>query len=265
MLCAALRSPAGRRGFAFAMFLLVAGCAAVPGKRDPHDPWERMNRATYRFNSSLDHAIVRPLAKGYQKAVPHPVRTGISNALGNAGYTTTIANDLLQGKFKAFGSDIGRFLLNTTVGIGGLLDPATAAGIAKNDEDFGQTLGRWGVKSGPYLLLPVLGPSTLRDTVSRYPDWKTDLKNLPSNLWVNLTLDGLSLLGRRVEFLSADAVLTNSYDPYAFVRNAYLQHREFEVRDGDVPEEPTEEVPVDDDVTTPDAPKSPPGDSQSNP
>ena len=249
MLCAALRSPAGRRGMGLALIVLLTGCAAVPGKRDPHDPWERMNRATYRFNDTLDRGIVKPVAKGYKKVVPRPIRTGIANVLGNAGYTTTIANDLLQAKFKSFGNDVGRFLLNSTVGIGGLLDPASAAGIVKNDEDFGQTLGRWGVHAGPYLVLPVLGPSTLRDTVSLYPDWRTDLKSLPKDLWVRLGLDGLDLLGRRVELLGADEVLSNSYDPYAFMRSAYLQHREYEVKDGDVPEEPTEEVPVEDETT----------------
>jgi phospholipid-binding lipoprotein MlaA len=257
MLCAALRSPAGRRGIALLLLLLLTGCAAAPGKRDPHDPWERMNRATYRFNDSLDRAVVKPVAKGYKKVVPKVVRTGVANALGNAGYTTTMVNDLLQAKFKAFGSDIGRLVLNTTLGIGGLLDPASAAGIDKNNEDFGQTLGHWGVKSGPYMMLPVLGPSTLRDTVGIYPDRQTDMKNLPDNLWVNLSLDGLSLLGRRVELMSTEEMLTNVYDPYAFIRNAYLQHREYAVKDGDVPEEPTDEAPVEDEATTPEEPPNP--------
>jgi phospholipid-binding lipoprotein MlaA len=237
--------------------VLLAGCAVAPGKRDPHDPWERMNRATYRFNDALDRGLVKPIAKGYKKAVPRAIRTGLANVLDNAGYSTTIVNDLLQAKIKAFGSDVGRLVLNTTVGIGGLLDPASAAGLAKNDEDFGQTLGRWGVHAGPYVVLPVLGPSTLRDTVGLYPDWKTDLKNLPDDLWVRLSLDGLTLLGRRAEFLGTDEVLSNSYDPYAFMRNAYLQHREYEVKDGDVPEEPTEEVPVEDEPTAQDPPQGP--------
>jgi phospholipid-binding lipoprotein MlaA len=204
-----------------------------------------MNRATYRFNDGLDRAIVKPVATGYKKAVPHVVRNGIANALSNAGYTTTIANDLLQAKFKAFASDTGRFLINSTVGLAGLIDPATAAGIPKNDEDFGQTLGRWGVKPGPYFVLPILGPSTMRDTVGLYPDWKSDLKNLPDDIWVRLGLDGMSLLGKRVELLSVDEALANAYDPYGFVRNAYLEHREYEVRDGDVPDLPVEEEPVD--------------------
>jgi phospholipid-binding lipoprotein MlaA len=223
----------------------LAGCAAAPGKRDPHDPWERMNRATYRFNDALDRSISRPLAKAYKKVVPHLVRTGITNVFDNADYPTTIVNDLLQAKFKATLSDTGRFLLNSTVGLAGLLDPASDAGLAKNDEDFGQTLGRWGVPPGPYLMLPILGPSTVRESVGLYPDSQTNLRNLSKDRWVDLALYGLDNLGERVELLSTDDILANAYDPYAFIRNAYLQHREYKVRDGDVPEAPAEEEPVD--------------------
>jgi phospholipid-binding lipoprotein MlaA len=257
MQCAASRRPAACRGFLLALLLLVTGCSAIPGKPDPHDPLERMNRATFRFNHGLDRRVVRPVAKGYMKAVPHPVRMGISNVLSNAGYTRTIVNDLLQAKLKAFAGDTGRFLMNSVAGIGGILDPATAANLPKNDEDFGQTLGRWGIGPGPYLVLPVLGPSTVRDTVGLYPDWKTDLKNLPEDTWVNLSLDGLSLLGRRVELLGPDEAIENAYDPYAFVRNAYLQHREFEVHDGNVPEAPLEDEPVDEEPAAPDTPQRP--------
>jgi phospholipid-binding lipoprotein MlaA len=249
MQCADLRSPLGCRSLVIVLATLLSGCVTVPGKRDLRDPWEGMNRATFRFNDGLDRAIVKPMAKGYKKVVPQPVRTGIANVLSNAGYTTTIANDLLQAKFKACASDTARFLLNTTIGLAGLFDPATHAGLPTNNEDFGQTLGRWGVGPGPYIVLPMLGPSTARDTVGLYPDWKTDLKNLPDDLWVNLTLDALALLGKRVELLGMDDVLTNAYDPYAFMRNAYLQHREYEVRDGDVPETPADEEPLEEETT----------------
>jgi phospholipid-binding lipoprotein MlaA len=245
----ALRRPEGCRWVVIVIsacvVVLAAGCAAVPGKRDPHDPWERMNRATYRFNDALDRGVVKPVAKSYQRIVPHPIRTGIANVLDNAGYATTIVNDLLQTKIKACASDTGRFLLNSTVGLAGIFDPASSAGLAKNDEDFGQTLGTWGVHPGPYLVLPLLGPSTVRDTISMYPDSQTDLKSLPQDIWVDIGLFGLSRLGTRVELLSMDETLKNAYDPYAFVRNAYLQHREYEVRDGNVPEEPADEEPVD--------------------
>jgi phospholipid-binding lipoprotein MlaA len=255
MQCAALRPLVDSRGLLLALLMLVTGCAQIPGKPDPHDPWERMNRATDRFNHALDRRLVKPVAKGYMKTVPHPVRMGIANVLSNAAYTRTMVNDLLQAKLKAFTSDTGRFLLNSVVGIGGILDPATAAGLPKNDEDFGQTLGRWGVRPGPYLVLPVLGPSTVRDTAGLYPDWRTDLANLPDHRWVRLSLDGLWALGKRVEFLGPDEAIANAYDPYAFMRNAYLQHREFEVRDGNVPEAPSEEEPVEEEPTTPDTPR----------
>ena len=142
--------------------------------------------------------------------------------------------------------DTGRLLLNSTVGLGGIFDPATAAGLERNDEDFGQTLGRWGVHAGPYLVLPFLGPSTLRDGIGLYPDTRTDLKSLPQDIWVRVGLHGLSLLGKRVELLSMDETIANAFDPYAFVRNAYLQHREYEVHDGNFPETPVDEEPPDD-------------------
>ena len=261
MQCVALRLPAGHLRVVIAATALCAsllsGCAAIPGKPDPHDPWERMNRATYRFNDALDRAVVKPTAKAYKKVVPQPVRTGIANALSNAGYTTTIANDLLQAKFKTCVSDTGRLLLNSTVGLGGIFDPATAAGLAKNDEDFGQTLGRWGMHPGPYLVLPLLGPSTLRDGVGLYPDARTDLKSLPKNVWVGVGLHGMTMLGKRVDLLSTDEAIANAFDPYAFIRNAYLQHREYEVRDGDVPETPADEDSPDDSGTDSPPPSEP--------
>src|SRR6184192_541298 len=128
------------------LLLLTAGCAALPpGKRDPRDPWERVNRATYRFNDKFDRAIARPVARGYRAATPHFVQTGIRNVYDNVDTPIVMLNDLLQGQFKSFASDTGRLLVNTSVGIGGLLDPATALGLEKNDRDFGQTLGKWGV------------------------------------------------------------------------------------------------------------------------
>jgi phospholipid-binding lipoprotein MlaA len=256
MRCAALRPRFGCHWFVVLSLVALSGCAAVPGKRDARDPWERMNRAIYRVNDGLDRALVRPVAVGYKKVVPRPVRTGIANVLDNAAYTTTIANDLLQAKFKAFASDTGRFLLNSTVGLAGLIDVATDAGIAKNDEDFGQTFGRWGIGPGPYVVLPILGPSTLRDALALYPETKTNLKSLPNDVWVDIGLYGLSLLGDRVELLSTDAAVASAFDPYGFVRSAYLQHREYEVRDGDVPETPADEEPVEDDDAEPSGPDS---------
>ena len=146
--------------------LLLLGCATLPpGKRDPRDPWERMNRATYRFNDTFDRAIFQPVARGYREVTPHFVQTGVSNFFDNLEYPIVMVNDLLQGQIGPFFSDTGRLLLNTTVGIGGLMDPATRVGLEKNDREFGQTFGKWGIGTGPYFVIPFLGPSDVRDSV----------------------------------------------------------------------------------------------------
>lgn len=215
--------------------LLSAGCATVPsGKPDPRDPWERFNRSSFAFNDALDRAVAKPVAKAYKKVTPRVVRTGISNFVSNLSGITTVFNDVLQGKMRQAGRDSGRFLLNTTVGLGGLFDPATKAGLEKNSEDFGQTLGKWGVKSGPYLMLPILGPSTVRDTFGRIPDQFTYPINYVDNWRIRYGVRALDFLDLRAGLLDLDAQLEQSFDRYAFVRNAWLQRREFQVRDGNV-------------------------------
>jgi phospholipid-binding lipoprotein MlaA len=226
--------------------LVLAGCATTSSAtRSPHDPLEPMNRGIYKFNDALDRTVARPVAKAYHDHVPSPVRSGISNAIDNLAYPTTIVNDLLQGKFRATFSDIGRFLLNSTLGLGGLFDPASKVGIDKNDEDFGQTFGKWGVPAGPYLVLPFFGPSTLRDGPLIYPERYTDLRGYLGDWKTKWTLIGVGALDTRSELLSVDQVLRNAYDPYLFTRDAYLQRREYQVRDGNVPEEKMEEEPLD--------------------
>jgi phospholipid-binding lipoprotein MlaA len=218
--------------------LLLAGCAGAPvGKPDPRDPWEHFNRSMFVFNDKLDHAIARPVAKAYVKVTPRFVRTGISNAVSNLGTLTTVVNDALQGKVAQAGRDSARFLLNSTLGVGGLFDPATAAGLENNDEDFGQTLGKWGVKSGPYVMLPFLGPSTVRDTIARIPDQFTDPVNYLEDDSTRYTIVAIEFVDLRAGLLDLDAQLERSYDRYAFVRNAWLQRREFKVTDGNVPDE----------------------------
>ena len=222
---------------------LLTGCAATHGPATPGDPLERMNRATHRFNDAIDRAVLKPVAKGYKKGVPRVIRTGISNVLGHLVFPTTIVNDLLQLKLKDAAADIGRFVLNSTLGLGGLLDPATNAGIPRNAEDFGQTLGRWGVPPGPYLVLPLLGPSTLRDAPSMAVDGQTDLRvQLDLDNGTQLALGVLSVVSGRVELLALDDSLGAAYDPYALIRNAWLQRREYKVRDGDV----SDEAPLED-------------------
>lgn len=207
------------------------------------DRFEGYNRAMYRFNVGIDRAMLRPLAQGYAR-LPRPVRGGIGNFIGHLAYPDTIVNNFLQGKFRDGGKDLARFTLNTVVGLGGLFDPATAAGLQKNDEDFGQTLGAWGVPSGPYLVLPFLGASTVRDA----PTWALtnvlDGRSYIDQDAARYSLTALRLVDTRASVLVADAAVDQAFDPYAFVRDAYLQRREYKVRDGEVPmaiEEPLED------------------------
>ncbi len=201
------------------------------------DPLEKLNRATYAFNDALDRMLARPVARAYVKVVPAPVRKAVSNFTANLTYPEVIINDTLQGKFKDAGSDFARLLINTTVGFGGFGDPATRWGFQSHDEDFGQTLGHWGVPPGPYFMIPILGPSDFRDApgklVDSYASPYTYIKS-------TRTKDGLYLLtpfNNRVELLAADTTLRNAYDPYAFVRNAYVARRNYLVHDGNVAED----------------------------
>ncbi len=217
---------------------LLPACATLPsGERDSRDRFERTNRAIYRFNDALDRGVAKPVAKGYVKITPAPVRTGLGNFFSNLVYPTVVVNDLLQLKGKAFVSDTVRLVVNTTLGIGGLFDPATRFGLEARNEDFGQTLGRWGVPAGPYIMLPVFGPSSVRDTVGFVGDLYTDPKNYIKNDYVAYGLTGLSVVDKRAELLATEDVLARSYDPYSFIRNAYLQRREYLVKDGNVPDE----------------------------
>ena len=246
------------------LLALLAGCATT-NMGTPGDPLERMNRATYRFNDSLDRHVMRPVAKGYIKHVPSLIRTGIDNFLENLAFPTTIVNDLLQLKVKDTLVDLGRFTVNSTLGIGGILNPANAFGIPKNDEDFGQTLGRWGVPAGPYVVLPLLGPSSLRDAPAIYVDAQTDLRiTLDLDRTTEWALVGISLVNRRSELLPYDASFDSAYDRYAFIRNAWLQRREYQVKDGavedDIPQEELEDPGAVDDALPPDAAPDEPAD-----
>jgi phospholipid-binding lipoprotein MlaA len=242
---------------AVALLSSLAACASVPAgsKPDPRDHLERFNRAVYKFNSTLDHAILRPVARGYVKVTPRPVRTSVSNFLGNLGYTKTIGNDVFQAHFTDFGSDIGRLVVNTTVGVGGLFDPATRIGLEKHDRDFGQTLGKWGLPTGPYLMLPLLGPSDVRDTAGLVPDRFMSVDSYITNQGVVLGLGAVRVVDRRAQLLSADQTLDSAFDPYALVRSVWFQRRDYKVHEDRPPEQPLpseealppEELPPDSD------------------
>ena len=247
--------------------LLLCGCATLPpgSKRDPRDPWERFNRASYKFNDTIDRGVVKPVAKGYTH-LPQPMQTGVHNFFDNLDYPVTIVNDLLQGQIVPFFSDIGRFLFNSTVGLGGLFDPATAAGMQKNDRDFGQTLGKWGVPKGPYLVVPVFGPYTVRDGFGTITvDTFANPRNY-TTFWVNTGLWAVRGIDRRSRLLPLDATIQSAYDPYAFIRNAYLQNRDFKVHGGGSKNEEEQEQKLLEEAgeeqgateSTPQAPETPP-------
>ncbi len=242
--------------------LSASACVTLPpnSQRVPQDPWESWNRGVYKFNDVLDRAIAKPIAKGYVHVVPHPIRTGVSNFFDNLRMTTVMLNDALQGKFRASATDLGRFLLNSTVGIGGILDPASSAGLDKNNEDFGQTLGHWGVHAGPFVELPVFGPSDLRDAPARLVDAYTNPHAYIRNVYWKWGLYGAYLVDDRASLLPLDDTLQHVYDPYAFIRDAYLQRRAYLVSDGKV----SDEQLVDPGADSPDSDK-PEGDKPAPP
>jgi phospholipid-binding lipoprotein MlaA len=227
--------------------LLLAGCVTQPNaKKDPRDPFEGFNRASYKFNDALDRAVLRPAAKGYKAITPQFVETGVTNFFSNLGQPTVILNDLLQAKFKPAVNDTGRFLLNTTVGIGGLFDPASKAGLDKNDEDFGQTLGKWGAPSGPYLMVPFFGPSTVRDGFGSGVGVYTNPVHYVERNAIRYSLQGLNLIDARARRLSLDDTLNQTFDKYGFIRNVYLQQREYQVTDGAAPPPKFDDEPLED-------------------
>jgi len=187
-----------------------------------------MNRTTYRFNDKFDKAIARPVARAYRRT-PQFMQTGVHNFFTNLDYTIVIINDLLQGQLKPFAGDTARLVINSTVGIGGLLDPASRMGLDRNERDLGQTFGKWGLKTGPYLVLPLLGPSDVRDAFGRLGDNLSTPRAYIRNPYWNYGLYLLETIDSRARLLDASRILDSAYDPYAFMRNAYLQNRDFKV------------------------------------
>lgn len=227
---------------AVVMALLVSACANTKPTENAgnSDPIERINRGTYAFNSFFDRILFKHIAKGYNH-LPKPMRLGIGNFFSNLGTPVDIINNLLQGKPKAAGVETGRLLLNSTMGLGGLFDPASEVGLKEHSEDFGQTLGAWGASPGPYIVLPLLGPSSLRDGPAQIVDFATHPLLYYDNSSVRDKLSILLSIDRRAGLLSAEKALEDAYDEYAFVRDAYLQRRRFLVYDGDPPDEDFED------------------------
>ena len=196
------------------------------------DPWEGFNRVVFKFNDTLDTYALKPLAQGYQYITPQFLEDGIHNMYRNVGDVRNLANNVLQVKPHAAGVDTARLLMNTIVGVGGFFDVGTKMGLQRNDEDFGQTLGYWGLSSGPYLVLPLLGPSTVRDALGIYPDSYAEPYRYMHDVSARNTVAGMKIIDARANLLSAEKLITG--DKYIFIRNAYLQSREFKVKDGQV-------------------------------
>jgi phospholipid-binding lipoprotein MlaA len=235
-----LKKGVARVAFALIVVTASSACVTLPpnSPRAPQDPWESWNRGVYRFNDAFDRAIAKPVARTYVKVVPHPIRIGVTNFFANLETPTVLVNDALQGKILAAANDLGRFVLNTTLGLAGILDPATPAGLDKNNEDFGQTLGKWGVHPGPFVELPILGPSDVRDTPGRVVDGYTNPRQYIHNPWFKYGLYLPEVVDIRASLLPLDDTLKRTYDPYAFVRDAYLQRRAYLVSDGNGVDEP---------------------------
>jgi phospholipid-binding lipoprotein MlaA len=251
---AAPKHPLVRLTVVLLLLSTLSACASTTMRAaDPRDPFEPINRVSYAVNDGLDRAVIRPTAKVYRAVTPKFMQIGVTNVFSNAKYPVTLVNNALQGKFSAAASDTGRFLLNTTVGVGGFFDPATAAGLERHDEDFGQTFGVWGIGAGPYFVVPLFGPTTLRDGLGSLADDFSEPRSHLEDDSTRWSLWMFDKLETRVRLLDADAVLDRSGDPYAFVRSAYLQRREFQVRDGNVPAEDLESEFADEDESTPDA------------
>jgi len=211
--------------------LAVLPLSAAYAETDP-DPFEGVNRAIFRFNDTLDTYALKPVAKGYQKIAPQFVEDGVSNFFGNIGDVRSLTHDLLQAKFHAAGVDTGRLLVNTTFGLLGVVDVASRMGLARNDEDFGQTLGVWGVPSGPYVVVPLLGPRTVRDGLAGIPDGYLQPYPYMEHVPTRNVVRGADLIDTRASLLKVERMISG--DKYLFIRNAYLQTREFKVRDGQV-------------------------------
>jgi phospholipid-binding lipoprotein MlaA len=219
--------------------LSAAGCASVQ-KDDPRDPWEGWNRGVQSFNDNLDDYVMKPVATGYQKVAPEFVDRGVTNFFSNVEDIAVVANDLLQFKLVQTGMDTGRFFVNTTAGLGGFVDVASRLDLPKHNEDLDQTLGAWGIPAGPYLVIPLIGPSSPRGVVGLVGDTMSN----PIN-WVNPAAFAygsgtLRTIDTRADLLSATKIMDQaSVDRYEFIRNAYFQDRNYKIHDGNPP--PTSE------------------------
>lgn len=239
----------------------VAGCATTgPGTQHasgPNDPLEPFNRKMFAFNDKLDTYALKPVAKAYNNVVPSPVRTGVHNVFGNFSDAWSAVNQLLQGKIDNGARMTMRVLTNTVIGLGGILDPATPLGLERQSEDLGQTLGRWGVPPGPFLVLPLFGPSDIRDAIALPADDYVTPALLVDSTWQKVGVDAIGVIDTRAGLLGASQMLDElAFDRYTFLRDAYVARRRSLVYDGNPPDEPGTDNDGDDDKSAPVAPPS---------
>jgi phospholipid-binding lipoprotein MlaA len=246
-----------RRGAAIGALVAAAtlsgGCASTPPAdstaapaygTSPSDPWEAFNRKVFAFNDALDEAVLKPVATAYRDAVPELVRRGVDNFFGNIGDAWSAANHFLQGKFESGVNMTIRFITNTVWGLGGILDIATEARLERRSEDLGQTFGVWGIGPGPYVVLPLFGPRTVRDTFGMVGDWQIDASKLAKTETGRYATAALEVVNTRVNLLATTSLLNQvALDRYTFVRDAYLQRRLNDVYDGAPPLETFDDEP----------------------
>lgn len=217
--------------------MALAGCATGPNA-DPRDPIEPFNRGVYRFNDALDTAVLKPVATAYRDVTPELIRRGVGNFFANLEDIWSFVNNALQFKGQAAGDSLARFGVNTFIGIGGIFDIASDLGIEKHAKDFGHTLGYWGVAPGPYLVLPLLGPSSLRETLALPVDMSADLVSQVSHIPTRSSAKVIRIIDNRSELLRASSMLDEiALDKYSFMRDAYLQRRRNAIYDGNPPQE----------------------------
>jgi phospholipid-binding lipoprotein MlaA len=247
---------------ALALAWVLAGCATVPPNAgsNPADPFEKVNRQVYAFNDRFDRAIAKPAAKGYQAVVPKPLRECLGNVFANVGEVGNAINAGLQARPADAATDVGRLLVNSTIGLGGCFDVAKQLGWERNKQDFGLTLGRWGLTPGPYVVIPFLGPSNVRDALGEIPDYFTDPVTYIYPVAASWQVYGVRLVDRRAQYLEASNLMEEAaLDPYAFLRDGYLQRRRSRISgESAAPPPPLEEDPDSPDAA-PAAPKPAPG------
>ena len=222
-----------KRFFLLFISASMIGCASIPAgsERSPSDPWESFNRSVFAFNEGLDDYLLKPITKGYRFILPKPAQQGIDNFFGNYRDIYTSANNLLQGNFSMAFSDLMRVVVNTIFGLGGFIDMATPGGLEKHKADFGQTFGVWGIPSGPYVVLPIFGPSSVRDTFGTAADLETDyLFRLLPDVALRNSLTALRVVNARNTYFEAGDLLEGAaIDKYTFTRDAYIQRRQYQI------------------------------------